>query len=250
MEEMGRAREMTMAVVETELRLGIPGAEMKAGRGAGKRVFSETIGLKLQFSAADDRSGSAASSAEEKMNNLAAKNTDMPSAPRGEVVGWPPVRSFRKNILSAHTAKGGTRKNNEDVEAPPPSILPTALVKVSMDGAPYMRKVDLKNYRTYEELSSALHLLFGSFSNPENRRDDVRPGEWKDVTTERKKTMELLTGSDYVPTYEDKDGDWMLVGDVPWKMFISSCKRLRIMRRSEAVGLANHSVSFSTQRKR
>jgi AUX/IAA family len=20
-----------------------------------------------------------------------------------------------------------------------------------------------------------------------------------------------------VPTYEDKDGDWMLVGDVPWK---------------------------------
>lgn len=21
----------------------------------------------------------------------------------------------------------------------------------------------------------------------------------------------------YVVTYEDKDGDWMLVGDVPWK---------------------------------
>ena len=24
-------------------------------------------------------------------------------------------------------------------------------------------------------------------------------------------------GSEYVPTYEDKDGDWMLVGDVPWE---------------------------------
>ena len=24
-------------------------------------------------------------------------------------------------------------------------------------------------------------------------------------------------GSDYAPTYEDKDGDWMLVGDVPWE---------------------------------
>lgn len=24
-------------------------------------------------------------------------------------------------------------------------------------------------------------------------------------------------GSEYAPTYEDKDGDWMLVGDVPWK---------------------------------
>lgn len=23
-------------------------------------------------------------------------------------------------------------------------------------------------------------------------------------------------GSEYLPTYEDKDGDWMLVGDVPW----------------------------------
>lgn len=33
---------------------------------------------------------------------------------------------------------------------------------------------------------------------------------------ERKK-MDLGNGAEYVPTYEDKDGDWMLVGDVPWK---------------------------------
>lgn len=31
------------------------------------------------------------------------------------------------------------------------------------------------------------------------------------------KLMDLLNSSDYVPTYEDKDGDWMLVGDVPWE---------------------------------
>ena len=31
------------------------------------------------------------------------------------------------------------------------------------------------------------------------------------------KLVDLLSGSDYVPTYEDKDGDWMLVGDVPWE---------------------------------
>lgn len=29
--------------------------------------------------------------------------------------------------------------------------------------------------------------------------------------------MDPVNGSDYVPTYEDKDGDWMMVGDVPWK---------------------------------
>ncbi|VAI27428.1 unnamed protein product [Triticum turgidum subsp. durum] len=52
------------------------------------------------------------------------------------------------------------------------------------------------------------------------------------------KLMDLLNGSEYVPTYEDKDGDWMLVGDVPWEMFVESCKRLRIMKGSEAIGLA------------
>jgi auxin-responsive protein IAA len=52
------------------------------------------------------------------------------------------------------------------------------------------------------------------------------------------KVMDLLNSSEYVPSYEDKDGDWMLVGDVPWPMFVESCKRLRIMKGSEAIGLA------------
>ncbi|KAJ6953050.1 aux/IAA protein [Populus alba x Populus x berolinensis] len=32
------------------------------------------------------------------------------------------------------------------------------------------------------------------------------------------KLKDLLHGSEYVLTYEDKDGDWMLVGDVPWEI--------------------------------
>ncbi|KMZ56170.1 hypothetical protein ZOSMA_99G01010 [Zostera marina] len=35
---------------------------------------------------------------------------------------------------------------------------------------------------------------------------------------------------EFTVAYEDKDGDWMLAGDVPWKMFVCSCKRLRIMK--------------------
>lgn len=31
------------------------------------------------------------------------------------------------------------------------------------------------------------------------------------------KLRDLLHRSEYVLTYEDKDGDWMLVGDVPWE---------------------------------
>ena len=38
---------------------------------------------------------------------------------------------------------------------------------------------------------------------------NVIPGE--DGVSENRKDGE------YVSTYEDKDGDWMLVGDVPWE---------------------------------
>jgi len=38
----------------------------------------------------------------------------------------------------------------------------------------------------------------------------------KDFLNESKLIL-LLNGSDYVATFEDKDGDWMLVGDVPWE---------------------------------
>lgn len=38
----------------------------------------------------------------------------------------------------------------------------------------------------------------------------------KDFMNETK-LIDLLNGSDYVPTYQDKDGDWMLLGDVPWQ---------------------------------
>lgn len=37
-------------------------------------------------------------------------------------------------------------------------------VKVSMDGAPYLRKVDLKFFGTYKELSSALEKMFSCFT--------------------------------------------------------------------------------------
>ncbi|CDP03690.1 unnamed protein product [Coffea canephora] len=91
-------------------------------------------------------------------------------------------------------------------------------VKVSMDGAPYLRKIDLRVYNNYPELLKALEAMFKCTIG---------------VYSER----EGYSGSDNAPTYEDKDGDWMLVGDVPWNMFVTSCRRLRIMKESEAKGL-------------
>jgi hypothetical protein len=43
---------------------------------------------------------------------------------------------------------------------------------------------------------------------------------WADagrVRNEEMKLVDVASGTEYVPTYEDKDGDWMLVGDVPWR---------------------------------
>jgi auxin-responsive protein IAA len=73
-------------------------------------------------------------------------------------VGWPPVRSFRKNMLAVQKG-GGLGEESEKS-----STGNAAFVKVSMDGAPYLRKVDLKMYKSYHELSDALGKMFSSFT--------------------------------------------------------------------------------------
>lgn len=43
-------------------------------------------------------------------------------------------------------------------------------------------------------------------------------GEERGINIGEKRHSKLLDGSSkYVLTYEDKEGDWMLVGDVPWR---------------------------------
>ncbi|XP_031119155.1 auxin-responsive protein IAA8-like [Ipomoea triloba] len=144
-------------------------------------------------------------------------------ATKAQVVGWPPIRSYRKNTLASAS------KNTEEVDG---KAGPGALfIKVSMDGAPYLRKVDLRMYSAYQELSSALEKMFSCFTIGQYG------AHGKEILSESK-LKDLLHGSEYVLTYEDKDGDWMLVGDVPWEMFIDTCKRMRIMKSSDAIGLA------------
>ncbi|KAG2409049.1 Auxin-responsive protein [Vigna angularis] len=165
------------------------------------------------------------------LNHTGASISGSAPASKAQVVGWPPIRSFRKNSLAT------TSKNNDEIDGKP---CPAALfVKVSMDGAPYLRKVDLRNYTTYQELSSALEKMFSCFTLGQCGSHGV-PG--REILSESK-LKDLLHGSEYVLTYEDKDGDWMLVGDVPWDMFIDTCKRLKIMKGSDAIGLGVYSGS-------
>ncbi|RDX75215.1 Auxin-responsive protein IAA8, partial [Mucuna pruriens] len=169
-------------------------------------------------------------------NHTGASISGSAPASKAQVVGWPPIRSFRKNSLAT------TSKNNDEVDGKPG---PAALfVKVSMDGAPYLRKVDLRNYTTYLELSSALEKMFSCFTLGQCGSHGA-PG--REMLSESK-LKDLLHGSEYVLTYEDKDGDWMLVGDVPWDMFIDTCKRLKIMKGSDAIGLAPRAMEKSKSR--
>lgn len=167
-------------------------------------------------------------------NKASASNNNM-SAPaaKAQVVGWPPIRSFRKNSLAT------TSKNNDEVDGKPGHG--ALFIKVSMDGAPYLRKVDLRTYTNYGELSSALEKMFSCFTIGQCGSHEA-PG--REMLSESK-LKDLLHGSEYVLTYEDKDGDWMLVGDVPWEMFIDSCKRLKIMKGSDAIGLAPRAMEKS-----
>lgn len=169
----------------TELRLGLPGGGfdqmmLKTGK---KRVFSEIEGDHHQHG---------------KRSNEAKSET----VHKNQVVGWPPVCSHRRKI--SFNGEESTKM----------------YVKVSMDGAPFLRKIDLAAQKCYSDLQINLEMLFGCYGIGEALND--------------------ADSSEYVPIYEDKEGDWMLLGDVPWTMFIESCKRLRIMKRTDAKGIGIH----------
>ncbi|XP_049411994.1 auxin-responsive protein IAA14-like [Solanum stenotomum] len=199
---------MDLNLKETELCLGMPG--VGGDHNIKKRGFSQTVDLKLNL--------------DNPSININNTSSNLKPPTKAQVVGWPPVRSFRKNIMC--------QKGNNNVEISEKGEKTIAFVKVSMDGAPYLRKVDLKMYKSYQQLSDSLTKMFSSFTMGNYGSQGMI-----DFMNERK-LMDVLNSSDYVPTYEDKDGDWMLVGDVPWQMFVDSCKRLRIMKGSEAIGLA------------
>ncbi|XP_071704515.1 auxin-responsive protein IAA14-like [Rutidosis leptorrhynchoides] len=210
-----------MHLKETELCLGLPGGNngnesSETLKISGKRGFSETIDLKLNLQPNESSSSS--------KDNTTTNHVIKPPS-KAQVVGWPPVRNYRKNAIMAQKSN-----TTDELEK---GAMGAVFVKVSMDGAPYLRKVDLNMYKTYQELSDALAKMFSSFTTKGNYGkqgmiDFMNEG----------KLMDVLNSCEYVPSYRDKDGNWMLVGDVPWQMFVDSCKRLRIMKGSDAIGLA------------
>lgn len=109
----------------TELRLGLSSGPRLVDKNEKKRVFSQIAGG-------------------DGHNNSTSSDDDRKSETKNQVVGWPPVCSYRRKINSLNeTSK--------------------MYVKVSMDGAPFLRKIDLSIHNQYADLAVALEKLFGCF---------------------------------------------------------------------------------------
>ncbi|WZZ47508.1 hypothetical protein YC2023_043767 [Brassica napus] len=156
----------------------------------------------------------------------------------GPVVGWPPVRSFRKNLANGSSSKLGNEStsvlknqkcddDNGREKIKEPKRQGGLFVKINMYGVPIGRKVDLSAHNSYEQLSLTVDKLFRGLLAAQ--RESLSFGE------EVKPITGLLNvNGEYTLTYEDNEGDKMLVGDdVPWHMFVSSVKRLRVIKTSE-----------------
>ena len=86
------------------------------------------------------------------------------------VVGWPPIRSSRRNLTSS--SGSFSKPVSESSLDAAPSKLPAPskkavevggkglFVKINMDGVPIGRKIDLNALDSYEKLSSAVDELF------------------------------------------------------------------------------------------
>ncbi|QCE07178.1 auxin-responsive protein IAA30-like [Vigna unguiculata] len=85
-------------------------------------------------------------------------------------------------------------------------------VKVYMEGIPIGRKLNLLAHDGYHELVKTLEQMFDTTILWGTEMDGVQQERC------------------HVLTYEDGEGDLIMVGDVPWEMFLSAVKRLKITR--------------------
>ncbi|XP_050373955.1 auxin-responsive protein IAA31 [Argentina anserina] len=121
------------------------------------------------------------------------------SSPReGALSSWPPIKSILRSRLS------GKSENFHHQHS-------SLFVKVYMEGIPIGRKLNLFAHDGYDALITSLSLMFKTtILCPDNSL--------------------VHSGKYHVLTYEDQEGDWMLVGDVPWEIFLTTVKRLKITR--------------------
>jgi auxin-responsive protein IAA len=86
-------------------------------------------------------------------------NASQIRSPNAPVIGWPPVRTFRRN-LAASSKASLDHQNGKKAAKPEETIKRAPFVKINMDGIPIGRKIDLNALDSYENLSLAVDKLF------------------------------------------------------------------------------------------
>ncbi|XP_059668575.1 auxin-responsive protein IAA31 [Cornus florida] len=128
-----------------------------------------------------------------------SSSSSSPVHPRKQRLSWPPIKPLLRSRVASENA------NTQFYAAA------ALFVKVYMEGIPIGRKLDLFAHQDYHSLITALsHMFNTAILCPD--ADGVHSAKY------------------HVLTYEDKEGDWMMVGDVPWEMFLTTVKRLKITR--------------------
>ncbi|PAN04834.1 hypothetical protein PAHAL_1G095200 [Panicum hallii] len=225
-----------------QLSLGLPGggggpaaAWRAPGREKGSHSAAGSSMLSLGYSNA---AFSPCSQGKAKGSPAAATGHALPStnnasqtrSPNAPVIGWPPVRTFRRN-LAASSKASLDHQNGKKAAKPEETIKRAPFVKINMDGIPIGRKIDLNALDSYENLSLAVDKLFRGLLAAQQ---DPLPSGTRKCPQEEVAISGLLDGSgEYTLVYEDYEGDRVLVGDVPWGMFVSSVKRLRVLKTSD-----------------
>ncbi|KAI3443868.1 hypothetical protein Pfo_000533 [Paulownia fortunei] len=112
------------------------------------------------------------------------------------LVGWPPVKSWMKKFCQQNhrqctadnyiTVENGSGSGGGGGGRGSTSMY----VKVKMEGIGIARKVDLSIHHSYQSLTATLVAMFGKC------QENVKM---------------------YKLTYQDREGDWLLAGDVPWE---------------------------------
>ncbi|XP_015885846.3 auxin-responsive protein IAA29 isoform X2 [Ziziphus jujuba] len=125
------------------------------------------------------------------------------------LVGWPPIKSSRKKMLHVHGGGGFVQNKPRAKGNSSDGSNNSMYVKVKMEGVAITRKIDMRLYHSYHTLKNTLISMFSKYQRCNQN------------------------GGDYILTYQDKEGDWLLAADVPWKTFIESVQRLEIRRNWE-----------------
>ncbi|KAF8698118.1 hypothetical protein HU200_035633 [Digitaria exilis] len=173
--------------MELELGLAPPNARPPAGGGGelfpgllgGKRAFGEAFVKATLPLFVRDGDGGGGDDDDGGRHGVDPETTSN----KKRLVGWLPVKSVHRR------SSGG------------------AYVKVKMEGVAIGRKVDVSLHGSYDELLRTLARMFPSGG----------AGGAEDEAAVTGQHEGRRRGPPYVVTYEDGEGDWLLVGDVPWE---------------------------------